>query len=288
MGVGPISVSGASQTDTIMLNTRISQQTSEDALAAVILSAWDAGASLDPSVVTPPASLEAGLARQEAVNTLRRARGEKPVGYKIGFTNRSIWPLYKVFHPIWAPVWNTTLTQLDATRAEIGLQHFAEPRLEPEIVLCLARTPQGSGADAIFEAIDWIAHGLEIVQSPYPGWKFSAAEAVAAQSLHGALMVGSRKPRSIVARWQDLADLQLTLALDGQPIASGSGAQALGNPVLALAHLADELARQGQSLHAGDIITTGTLTDAQPLTPGQCWTTSIAGCGLDGLELHTR
>jgi len=196
----------------------MSLQTTEDAIAAAILSAWDAGASLDPEVVTPPASLEAGLARQEAVNTLRRARGEKPVGYKIGFTNRSIWPLYKVFHPIWAPVWNTTLTQLDATRTEIGLQHFAEPRLEPEIVLCLAHTPQGSGADAIFEAIDWIAHGLEIVQSPYPGWKFSAAEAVAAQSLHGALVVGPRKPRGIVARWQDLAELQLTLALDGQPI----------------------------------------------------------------------
>jgi 2-keto-4-pentenoate hydratase len=266
----------------------MSPPTSALEIAAAILSAWDKGVGLDRQAFAPPADLDEGQARQEAVNALRRARGEQPVGYKIGFTNRSIWPLYNVFHPIWAPVWNSTLTQLDKCSAEISLQHFAEPRLEPEIVLCMARTPAGSGPDAMFEAIDWIAHGLEIVQSPYPGWKFSAAEAVAAQSLHGALLVGPRKPRSIVVRWQDLGALQLALALNGRPVASGSGEQALGNPVLALAHLADELARQGRSLQAGDIVTTGTLTDAQPLSPGQCWTTSIAGCGLDGLELRTR
>ena len=46
-----------------------------------------------------------------AADTLRRlriARGEKPLGYKIGFTNRSIWERYGVHQPIWGPVWDST------------------------------------------------------------------------------------------------------------------------------------------------------------------------------------
>ena len=32
-----------------------------------------------------------------AVRALRMARGERPRGFKVGFTNRAIWPIYQVF-----------------------------------------------------------------------------------------------------------------------------------------------------------------------------------------------
>jgi len=55
---------------------------------------------------------DVGVAYQTAlqVRQLREARGEQPRGFKIGFTNRSIWERYQVFEPIWGTVWNTTLT----------------------------------------------------------------------------------------------------------------------------------------------------------------------------------
>lgn len=42
---------------------------------------------------------------QAEVVARRIARGERPLGFKIGFTNRTIWDLYGVHHPIWGPVW---------------------------------------------------------------------------------------------------------------------------------------------------------------------------------------
>ena len=44
------------------------------------------------------------------VRQLRIARGEQPRGYKVGFTNRTIWPRYNVAAPVWGTVWSTTLT----------------------------------------------------------------------------------------------------------------------------------------------------------------------------------
>jgi 2-oxo-3-hexenedioate decarboxylase len=62
--------------------------------------------------------------------------------------------------------------------------------------------------------IDWIAHGFEIVQSIYPGWKFTAADTVAAFGLHGALLIG--QPSSVGsdhAAWlAALSRFEITLA----------------------------------------------------------------------------
>jgi len=38
-------------------------------------------------------------------------------------------------------------------------------------------------------------------------------------------------------------------------------------------------------LAAGELISTGTLTDAHPVAPGETWSTEIRGIGLEGLEV---
>ncbi len=249
------------------------------------------------------------LARAEMLQTgiavARIARGERAVGYKIGFTNRSIWPLYGVFHPIWGPVWNTTLrsdagarpaseTDNGGERApiDVDLSRFAQPRLEPEIVIGLRATPRAPTPEAVFEAADWFAHGFEIVQCPYPEWRFTAAEAVAAQSLHGALLVGPRRPiRALgddaAAAIEALATLGVELHRDGAAVAHGHGRDALDGPLHAIAHLAHEMSLRGHSIEPDAVITTGTLTDAQPLFVGQHWTSRIEGVELSGLTIRT-
>lgn len=253
-----------------------------------LLGAWDRGALLSPEDLPEGLTPDEAQALQSEVSALRRARAERPVGYKIGFTNRSIWPLYGVHHPIWAPVWDTTLTLLDGTLAEVDVARFAQPRLEPEIVFGLARTPASAEPDALLDAIEWIAHGLEIVTCPLRDWKFDAGQAIAAQSLHGALIVGPRRPRWVVPSWQALASVRLSLFRDEMPVAEGEAGMVLDNPVLALGHLVRELERVGRTLQPGEIVTTGTLTDAQPLAPEQRWETRLQGADLAGLVLLTR
>ena len=84
-----------------------------------------------------------------------------------------------------------------------------------------------------------------------------------------------------------LSELRLQLFCDDQPIAQGSGSAVLDGPVQALTYLVAELLRRDIPLPAHSIITTGTLTDAQVLRPGQRWQTRIDGVDLPGLLLQT-
>lgn len=228
----------------------------------------------------------------EHIAAYRRARGEVPVGYKIGFTNRSIWPLYGVDRPIWGPIYNTTVEQLASSACDIRADQFVQPRLEPEIVLGLKAKPRSAELADLVAAIDWYAHGFEIVQSVYRDWMFSAAQAFAAQGLHGALKIGVRRSLSNLRDpVHELAVLHVTLFEHDRLIAQGVGANVLDGPIQALAHLVRELERRNRSLQPGDIVTTGTLTDAMPLRPGQRWRTvfrrgSTRDVEPDGIQLN--
>lgn len=256
--------------------------------AARILDACDRGATIDRAALPLPADLGDAEALQAEIVALRRARGERPLGYKIGFTNRTIWPVYGVHHPIWAPVWDRTVTQLDGTLATVAVDRFVEPRVEPEIVFGLGRVPTSSDPQAVVDSIAWIAHGFEIVQSPFPGWRFSAAEAIAAQSLHGALLIGPRKHRSHFPDMRALASFTLELSLGERAVAVGEARDVLDGPLFALCHLVAELSRRGESLARDAIVTTGAITDAQPLHEGQTWRSRLHGIELPGLTLVTR
>ena len=222
------------------------------------------------------------------IRQMRKARGEIPVGRKIGFTNRTIWAEYNVYEPIWGYVYNRTvhnLSEIDDTFSLVGL---AEPRIEPEIVFKLAVAPApGMAEGTLLKSIDWVAHGFEIVQSIFPGWKFAAPDTVAAFGLHGALLIGPR--HSIAAHAEDwgrtLSTFEINLKRDGAVVDHGLARNVLGGPVSALRHLIDILARDqvNPPLAAGEIVTTGTLTRALPVSAGETWTTELTGIGLDGI-----
>ena len=72
---------------------------------------------------------------------------------------------------------------------------LAEPRIEPEIVFRLAAAPTpGMDERALLGCVDAVAHGFEVVQSIFPGWGFTAPDAVAAFGVHGALLLGPWHP----------------------------------------------------------------------------------------------
>ncbi len=193
-----------------------------DALAgASTLSPFtDADASFD---------LSPAFAVADEIRRLRIGRGELPLGYKIGFTNRGIWSRYGVFVPIWGPVWNTTVERVDSAEATVSLAPFVEPRLEPEIMFGFARAPSaGMSVGELAACIGWVAHGYEIVHTHFPGWRFAAADTVADFALHGRLFVGPRVPIDRFAAAGDvagqLAAFRLTLSCDDRYVEEGSAA----------------------------------------------------------------
>ena len=219
----------------------------------------------------------------------RAKRGETSVGRKIGFTNRNIWAEYNVYAPNWGYVTTRSLRELADTPV-LPLGAYAEPRIEPEIMFGLSRAPSpGMDERALLNCIAFVAHGYEIVQSVFPQWKFTATDTTAANALHGALLVGTRHEMAGHAeQWlAQLATFEIALYRDGELIDRGSGANVLGSPVSALKHLVALLADDpvNPPLQAGEIVSTGTLTRAFPVAPGETWTTKLSGIPLAGVSL---
>lgn len=257
-----------------------------DSIAAQVRAAQDGAQPLQRLTLQHPGfDLDAAYAVALRMHEARLAAGDRPVGRKIGFTNAAIWPEYGVHHPIWGPVYARTLVRVPPAGLRFALSHLHEPRIEPEIALCLRDVPQpGMSADALLACLDWIAPVFEIVQSHFPGWKFAAADTVADGGLHGALLMGEPVPAARIGTGgaKALAELEIALHRDDQPVEVGRGSNVLGSPLLALEHLARVLATQPAQppLRAGEIITTGTVTAAYPIAPGQRWRSEPRGLGL--------
>jgi 2-oxo-3-hexenedioate decarboxylase len=223
------------------------------------------------------------------VHSRRIARGERPIGRKIGFTNRSIWTEYNVEAPIWGYMYDSTVKQAQDGGARCSVDHLVQPRIEPEIQLHFARTPPIThDEEAILACVDWIAQGFEIVQCPFPDWKFTGVDAIAAFAVHGALIVGQPVAVTDIEECAaKLRDFTITLSRNGEQVATGGGANVLDSPLLAFAHLGEVLAAQSRfrPVEAGEVITTGTLTPLKPVVPGEVWTTALDGIELPGLSL---
>jgi 2-oxo-3-hexenedioate decarboxylase len=268
----------------------------ESAQAQTSMAADAFAALVDSRQIPPFSSRFAGLSVEDAyrvtprVRQLYEAGGARVTGRKIGFTNRTIWPEYGVYAPIWGYVFDRSLhdlTKLD----RLPLASFSEPRIEPEIVFGLSAAPNVQMDEtALSSCIEWVALGFEIVQSIFPAWKFSAADTIAANGLHGALLIGPRHPFAPrAAEWQQaLPAFEIELSCDGRPIDQGHAENVLGGPLSALRHLVGLLASDpcNPPLAAGEIICTGTLTRAMPVAAGEVWSAAPAGIALDEIRVR--
>jgi 2-oxo-3-hexenedioate decarboxylase len=263
-------------------------------IVAELLEALDQGKIIGSIVQrNPHFDWEAGYRVAADIVQRRRARGEKTIGRKIGFTNRNIWEQYGATAPIWAHVYDRTVQFASEGRATVSLSGSVQPRIEPEIAFRLRDSlPAGiHDSERILERIDWFAPSFEIVDCHFAEWKFGPAESAADFSFHWKLIVGepsSVRAAEIAALARELREVRVTLERNGEPIGRGIGANALGDPAAALAHLATRLASQPhfEPLAAGEVITTGTLTAAMPIAPGETWSSGYEGLrGVKGLTL---
>ena len=259
-----------------------------------LIEALDRGAVI-PSITgrNPHFDWDAAYKVAGEVVRLRRARGEKTVGRKIGFTNRNIWAEYGATAPIWAHVYDRTVQHAIGGHATVSLKESVQPRIEPEIAFKL-KAPLRAGVNhpaLVLEAVEWLAPSFEIVDCHFADWKFGPADSVADFSFHWRLVIGTPHAihrDGIADLVEQLRDCDVTLSRNGTFADRGTGANALGHPAAALAFLADILMRQPQfePLAAGEVITTGTLTAAMPVKTGETWSSRYEGLpGVTGLTL---
>lgn len=259
-----------------------------ESIATELLDAFDHRSLIEPFTQRDP-DFNSTIAYEVSAEILRcrRARGETPIGRKIGFTNRLIWDEYGVSNPMWAPVYDSTVVFLDRPSARFDISHLLQPRIEPEIILHFREAPGDAASEHdLLSRLDWIAHGFEIVQTHFLDWKFALADTIADFGLHGALLVGPRQP---VERFDDLVrrlrGFTIALGKDGSIVERGAAANVLDGPLAAALFMLHVLRDQHQFdfVGGGEIVTTGTLTRALPIRAGETWMTSLAGIDLPGL-----
>jgi len=263
-----------------------------DAIADRILAAADAGASIEPITNAVEGFGLADAYRVSArIAERRTARGERAVGWKIGFTNWTIWDEYGVHAPIWGPMYDSTVEGTDAPAQPVlcSLFGLVEPRIEPEIIFRIATPPTPDmDPQALLSCIDAVAHGFEIVQSLFPEWRFAPPDTVAAFALHGRLRHGPLIPLDASQDWAERpADFTIVLKRDGVEVDRGAAANVLDGPLFALGHFVRGLADGsfGRSLRAGDLVSTGTVTRAFPVQAGETWSTEVIGLPVPGMSI---
>jgi 2-oxo-3-hexenedioate decarboxylase len=129
------------------------------------------------------------------------------------------------------------------------------------------------------------------VHSMFEGWRFAAADTVAAFALHGAYRLGPRKAIAQAPPEGWLATLtrfEISLYRDGTLVDRGQAVNVLDGPLSALRHLNNLLAedRHNPPLAAGEIITTGTVTRAFPVAAGESWRTELHGLPLPAMSIR--
>src|SRR5262249_13132367 len=103
-------------------------------LAAELIELHETSREVPPfSQRYPGLTSESGYAAAQRLHAHRVAQGWKPVGRKIGFTNRTLWERYGVHEPMWGWVYDRTLIHARKNAASVALDGLTQPRIEPEI-----------------------------------------------------------------------------------------------------------------------------------------------------------
>ena len=266
--------------------------TQVSALAREMLDAFSTGKSIPvaPSAREGGCDLDTGYAVEAEIVRLRRAGGRTTVGRKIGLGNRALWRALKMKTLVWASMYDDTVHYAKHGTGTLSVARMRAPKIEPEVVLKLKSVPASADPIAAIEASEWIAFGFEIVDCPYPEWKFQPGDFMASLGLHAALLIG--EPRQVrkedaAALVEQLGAFTVKLSKNGEVAQEGGGKNVLENPALCMAEFLSALPDQRgpEPLRAGEVITTGSLTVPPLVSAGETWRVEASGLDLAPLTV---
>lgn len=212
---------------------------------------------------------------QQHLNAARRARGARVVGRKIGATSEAVQKQLGVHQPDFGVLFDDMLCDGDDL---ISIGRLIAPKVEAEVAFVLQEDlAVGPIDDAqVREAISYAVAALEIVDSRIEGWDISFADTVADNASSGLYVLGNE--RRTLAELEP-AEVMMSMKIDGEEVATGTGAACLGDPLRAVAWLAHQARTFGEPLRAGQVVLSGALGPMRPVLPGSVVTADVTGFG---------
>ncbi|HWP63302.1 MAG TPA: fumarylacetoacetate hydrolase family protein [Candidatus Binatia bacterium] len=222
----------------------------------------------------PDLGVAEAYAIQDALVDLHLADGARLVGAKLGLTSRAKQLEMNVHEPIAG--WLTDRMVLEPGEPLV-VGELAQPRAEPEIAFLLGRDLAGPAVTAVhvLAATEAVFGAIEVLDSRYAGYRFTLPDVVADNASSGRFVLGGAIRRAGL----DLAEVGCVFEQNGRLVATAAGAAVMGHPARAVAWLVRRLAAEGRSLRAGDIVLSGGLTAALPITAGDVVTATFGRLG---------
>ncbi|MGB6099641.1 MAG: 2-oxopent-4-enoate hydratase [Comamonas sp.] len=223
----------------------------------------------------PEITLADAYAIQQQLMKLRLAAGERVIGKKIGVTSQAVMDMLGVFQPDFG--WLTDAMVYNEGEA-IPMSRLIQPKAEGEIAFVLRKTLKGPGVTVadVLAATEGVMACFEIVDSRIEDWKIRIQDTVADNASCGVFVLGDRL---VDVRDVDLTTCGMVLEKNGEIVATGAGAAALGHPANAVAWLANTLGAHGTALEAGEVVLSGSLGAMVPVKTGDNLRVTIGGIG---------
>src|SRR6185369_4759863 len=233
-----------------------------------------------PESITPLTEATPGLALAEAYDIQRNleqavvARGERVIGWKVGFTGTAAQAAYGVTEPVAGfMLASGVFSSGDAVPAA----RFVGLGVEAEVAFLLKADLAGPGVTAASAllAVEGALPALELIDFRLSGTP-RGTDVIADGVYTNAIVLG--RPLTPLAGI-DLALEGVVFEQDGQIVATQTAAEVLGNPLVSLAWAANTLGRMGRGLHAGDLVMTGSISKVLRPTAGQSTRASFTRLG---------
>lgn len=219
--------------------------------------------------------------RVQLKNGARRLKsGARLIGYKIGLTSREAQKYFNLSEPDFGHLFDDMLIPEEG---EISMAELIQPKIEGEVAFLIGKELRGPGVTAldVLSAVDSVMVSMEIIDSRISQWKIKATDTISDNGSSARLVVGSKR---VALNGLDLPLMGLALSKNAEVQSTGAGAAVMGNPLNAVAFLANLLGRLDRCLLPGQLVLSGAVTAVLPVNAGEFYTCEAAKLG----RIHVR
>ena len=205
----------------------------------------------------------------------KQQEGKHIVGKKIGLTSKAMQQQFNVSEPDYGHILSN-MVEVDG--ATISLNHFIQPKLEFEIAFVLKKDLYGPNitVEDVIEATDYIVPALEVIDSRIADWKIRFEDTVADNGSSAMVIIGGRPTKLLDV---DLPHIGMNVYRNGELFDSAAAAAVMGDPLRAVAWLANKLSKYHIGLQAGEFVLAGALTAAVTIEDGDTFVAEFAHLG---------
>jgi 2-keto-4-pentenoate hydratase len=223
----------------------------------------------------PEMTVADAYAVQMASVRTRVAGGTRIIGKKVGLTSRSMQRQIGVNEPDYGHLFS------DMIRREgepVSLSSLIQPKIESELAFVMAGSVRGPGVTVadVLQNTAAVMPSFELIDSRIRDWQIKIQDTVADNGSSAVILLGSGYAPAVGI---DLKHIGLVLEKNGELLATAAGAEILGHPAQSVAWLANALGANGVGLEKGEIVLSGSFTQAFPVAAGDTFIATFGGLG---------